>query len=70
MEISEILTVKSYSETLSHFEQGEVKKYRLTGIDYNGFHNAKSRLTKKGIIFDLKYVEEQNNTYFIIKRIK
>ncbi len=70
MKVSEILTVKSYIETLKGLSVGDVRKFRIVGTDYTGFHNAKSRLLKKGLDFQFNRIDEKSDCFMIIKRTK
>lgn len=70
MKVSNILTVKSYIETLKNFSVGDVRKFRIVGTDYTGFHNAKSRLLKKGFDFQFSRNNEKSEFFMIIKRTK
>lgn len=60
--ISQILTVKSYMETLRSFSKGETRYYELAHTDYTGFHNARKRLqdSKRGLFtFEKQYDGER-----------
>ena len=52
LQIGKIQLVPSYSETLKVHPKGKTIGYPLTSpLSYNGFHNAKTRLTKIGYEF-------------------
>lgn len=72
VDVSQIkrLEVDSYIDTLRDIEQGEIKKYRLVGTVYTGFHNAKTRLFRKGLEFEFKRFQDSGEHYLEIKRIK
>lgn len=64
------ITVESYVETLRLIEVGGTRYFRLIGTAYSGFHNAKTRLVKKGMAFDFTTAQEGAEHYIEIKRIK
>ena len=71
LQITEIKLVPSYSETLKAHPKGKTLGYPLTSsLSYNGFHNAKTRLTKIGYEFSFEVVQYNGNEYLQVKRIK
>jgi hypothetical protein len=66
----ETITVESYVETLRLIEVGGIRYFRLIGTAYSGFHNAKTRLVKKGFAFDFNTAQEGAEHYIEVKRIK
>jgi len=68
---AEIKLVPSYSETLKVHPRGKILVYPLmSSLSYNGFHNAKTRLTKIGYEFSFKVVNYNGSEYLRVKRIK
>lgn len=70
MKVSEIIQIDSYTDTLRQIEQGDTHYYRLVGTVYSGFHNAKTRLAKQGFEFIFKKMNENDEYYLEVKRIK
>lgn len=66
----ETIVIESYIETLRLIEVGETRYFRLIGTVYSGFHNAKTRLAKKGLAFDFNTAQDGKEHYIEIKRIK
>lgn len=68
---AEIKLVPSYSETLKVHPRGKTLVYPLTAsLSYNGFHNAKTRLTKIGYVFSFKVINYKGGDYLQVKRIR
>ena len=71
LQIGKIQPVPSYSETLKVHPKGKTIGYPLTSpLSYNGFHNAKTRLTKIGYEFSFEVVKYNGSEYLQVKRIK
>lgn len=71
LRIASIVKVESYSETLKKHPKNKILAYELTNpLSYNGFHNAKTRLTKIGYEFNFKIVKGKSVEYLQVKRIK
>ena len=71
LQIGKIQLVPSYSETLKAHPKGKTLGYPLTSsLSYNGFHNAKTRLTKIGYEFSFEVVKYNGSEYLRVKRIK
>ena len=72
IEFSEIekITIESYVETLRVIKVGQTRYFRLVGKTYSGFHNAKTRLAKKGWGFNFSTAQGEKEEYIEIKRIK
>lgn len=71
LQIGKIQLVPSYSETLKVHPKGKTIGYPLTSsLSYNGFHNAKTRLTKIGYEFSFEVVKYNGSEYLQVKRIK
>ena len=72
MEVSEILKieVESYIDTLRQIGIREVRYFRLVGTVYTGFHNAKTRLSKKDFEFAFQRIKENDEHYLKVERIK
>ena len=70
--ISEIIRieVESYVDTLRQIEVGETRYFRLVGTVYTGFHNAKTRLSKKDFEFVFQRIKENDEHYLKVERIK
>lgn len=72
IEFSDIvkIEVKSYIDTLRQIEVGETRYFRLVGTAYSGFHNAKTRLSRKKIEFTFKQIIENDEECLEIIRTK
>ena len=69
--IGEIVRVESYSETLRQHPRNKTFAYKLSNpLAYNGFHNAKTRLSKNGFAFNFEIIKEKGIEYLKVKRTK
>lgn len=70
-QIADIIRVESYSETLRKHPRNKTFAYKLSSpLAYNGFHNAKTRLSKKGFAFNFEIIKEEGIEYLKVKRTK
>lgn len=70
-QIAEIVMVESYSETLRKHPRNKTLAYKLNNpLAYNGFHNAKTRLSKNGFAFNFEIIKEEGMEYLKVKRTK
>ena len=71
MQISDIIMTESYMETLKCHPKDRTKVYPLPkAVSYNGFHNAKTRLKKMGMVFSFTLIDDNGVEYLKVKRTK